>query len=159
MRFCPRFVSKATFATHAGFTLIEILVVVVILSVLAAIIIPNFAGRPDEARVAKAKSDIASFRSTLATFQLDLGRYPTEDEGLAVLREPPATDDASKWKGPYITKSIPKDPWGEPYIYYSPAPNGIDGFGIESYGADRQPGGEGVNADINSWSDEEDTQQ
>lgn len=138
-------------ARQRGFTLIEIMVVVIVLGILAAIIIPNFASKPEEARVAKAKTDISSLCTLLEQYRLDMGKYPTEEEGLDVLRSRPSSSEASRWKGPYSTKSIPDDPWGHPYRYYNPCPNNIDGYGIESYGADGQAGGKGV---IQSWESE-----
>ncbi len=134
-----------------GFTLIEIMVVVIVLGILAAVIIPNFTGRTDEARVAKARADISELATVLEQFRLDMRRYPTEIEGLEVLRTPPSAEDAELWKGPYIRKPVPLDPWGDPYRYSSPAPNGLDEYGIESFGADKQPGGEGYAMDINTW--------
>lgn len=140
------------FNRRHGFTLIEIMVVVVVLGILAAIVIPNITGKTDEASVARAQADIANLKTALESFRLNMRRYPTEEEGLDVLRNRPSGDDADLWKGPYITKSIPRDPWRNPYHYYQPAPNDIDGCGIESMGADGQPGGDGFNKDINSWS-------
>lgn len=140
--------------TKRGFTLIEIMVVVIVLSILAAVIIPNFASKPDEAKAAKARSDVSTIYTLLEHFRLDMGRYPTEDEGLEVLRRPPDASDASRWKGPYATKDIPKDPWGNAYKYYAPCPNGIDGCGVESLGKDNQTGGAGFDTDINSWTNE-----
>lgn len=142
--------------TRRGFTLIEIMVVVIVLGILAAVIIPNFAGRTDEARLSKAKSDISDLCSMIEAFHLDMRRYPTEDEGLQVMRTPPSGSDANLWKGPYATRDIPKDPWGNAYRYFAPCPNGIDGFGVETMGRDGQTGGSGLDADINSWTDSED---
>lgn len=138
-----------------GFTLVEIMVVVIVLAILAAAVLPSILGqgRDNEARVAVARSDVASFKTMLDSFRMDMRRYPTEDEGLAVLHEPPQDlgDSGGTWKGPYYDKPIPKDPWGHEYIYSSPAPNGINPYGILSYGADGQPGGTGFNTDICSW--------
>ena len=133
--------------SRRAFTLIEMLVVILILSILAALIIPRLIGRTDQAKVAKAKSDIASLTSLLEAYRLDNGKYPTTEEGLDVLRTKPS--DAPNWKGPYTEKPIPLDPWGNPYVYQSPGPNGEDFF-IESYGSDGQPGGTGNAADITS---------
>lgn len=141
-----------------GFTLIEIMVVVIVLGILAAVVIPNFVGQTDEARVAKARSDITTLSTTIEQFRLHMRRYPYQDEGLDVLRTPPNSEDANNWKGPYLTKNVPKDPWGNPYIYSEPAANGIDPYGITSYGSDGAPGGEGIDQDINSWEDYEETQ-
>lgn len=145
------FICKSARSSRA-FTLVEIMVVVIVLGILAAIVIPNITGRTDDARVAKAQADISQFNMLIENYRLDMRRYPDESEGLDVLRNPPESDDANLWKGPYTKKAIPKDPWGNPYVYYCPAPNGIDAFGIESLGADGQTGGEGFARDINSWS-------
>lgn len=145
--------------SRSGFTLIEIMVVVIVLGILAAIVIPNLAGKTDEARVAKAKSDISDLTGLVEAFRLDMRRYPTQEEGLDVLRVPPNSEDADKWHGPYLRKDVPKDPWGQPYIYSSPAANGVDEYGIESLGRDKVVGGEGLDADINSWTNNEETQK
>lgn len=132
---------------QAGFTLIEIMVVVVILGILAAFIVPRLMDRPDAARVAKAKSDIRAIESALSLYRLDNHSYPTTDQGLQSLAEKPA--DAAAWKeGGYIER-MPQDPWNNPYQYLNPGVHGtIDVF---SYGADKQEGGEGINADIGNW--------
>lgn len=132
------------------------MVVVVVLGILATMIVRGIAGQDEEARVARARSDISTLRTAVDSFRLNMRRYPTEEEGLAVLREPPQGDDASLWRGPYISSDLPSDPWGNPYYYYVPAPNGIDPFGIESLGADGAAGGEGFARDINSWSNYDD---
>lgn len=135
-----------------GFTLVEIMVVVIVLGILAAIVIPNLVGKTDDARVSRAQSDISNITTMLEAFKLDMRRYPTEEEGLDILRNPPTGDDANLWKGPYTKKPIPNDPWGHPYMYSSPAPDDINEYGVESLGSDGQPGGEGYAKDINSWS-------
>jgi general secretion pathway protein G len=136
-----------------GFTLVEIMVVVVVLGILAAVIIPNLFGQTDKAMVSRARSDIATLATEVNAFRLDMHRVPTQDEGLGVLRVPPQGDDANLWKGPYATKDIPPDPWGVPYQYYAPCPNGVDEFGISSFGRDKAAGGTGLDQDINSWED------
>lgn len=135
------------YRTCQAFTLIEMLVVILILATLAALIIPKLMGRADDAKVAAAKSDIATLSSALQQFRLDNDRYPTTEEGLTALQNQPS--DCPRWKGPYLTKDIPKDPWGNDYVYQSPGPSGQD-FLITSYGSDGQPGGEGNAADITS---------
>lgn len=140
----------------AAFTLVEILVVVIVLGILAAFVIPNLGGESDRAKVARAQSDIATLTTAIARLRLDIGRIPAEDEGLSLLREPPTDETGEFWKGPYLTKSVPKDPWGHSYNYYSPAPNGIDEYGVESLGRDGEPGGDGMDKDINSWTNYED---
>ena len=135
----------------AGFTLIELLVVMIILAILAAVVIPRVIGRTEDARRAKAKSDIAAFETALDAYKLDNGTYPTTEQGLQALVEPPTTDPVPKnWNGPYLKKGIQKDPWGNDYVYVSPGEHNAD-FDIVSYGKDGQPGGTGENADITSW--------
>lgn len=130
-----------------GFTLIEILVVVVILGILAAVVVPRLMDRPDEARVVRAQADIQAIVSQLNTFRLHNFRYPTTDEGLDALVQAP-TSAAATWKGPYLDR-VPKDPWGREYLYLNPGRHGqID---VWTQGADGRPGGEGANADIGNW--------
>ena len=135
-----------------GFTLIELMVVIVILGILAGLIIPRIMGRPDEARQAKARIMIEGIETALKLYRLDNGRYPTTEQGLSALIAKPAADPVpSNWKtGGYLErKTVPQDPWGQAYQYLSPGLHGeIDVF---SLGADRQPGGEGPDADIGSW--------
>lgn len=134
-------------ASRRAFTLIELLVVILILSILAALIIPRLIGRTTDAKIAKAKSDIATMSSLLQQYRMDNDHFPTTEEGLNALRVRPS--DAPNWKGPYTTKDIPLDPWGNPYVYQAPGPNGED-FLITSYGSDGAPGGTGDAADITS---------
>jgi general secretion pathway protein G len=132
----------------AGFTLVEIMVVVVILGILAVLIVPRVLGRSDEARQAAAKHDIATIMQSLKLYRLDNGRYPTNDQGLqALVAKPSSTPVPSNWK-PYLD-NLPKDPWGNTYQYLSPGVHGeVDVF---SLGADGQPGGTGADLDIGSW--------
>ena len=135
---------------HHGFTLIEIMVVIVILGVLAALVVPRVLSRPDEARAVAAKSDIAAITQALKLYKLDNQRYPTTEQGLAALAARPEVPPLPpNWKpGGYLEK-LPKDPWGRPYQYLNPGLKGeVD---VMSYGADGQPGGTGVDADIGSW--------
>jgi general secretion pathway protein G len=131
-----------------GFTLIELMVVLVIMGVLAALIVPNILGRTDEARETAAKTDIATVMQALKLYKLDNGMYPTQEQGLQALVVKPSTPPIpTNWK-PYLEK-LPTDPWGRPYQYLNPGVKGaVDVF---SYGADGKPGGDGVNADIGSW--------
>jgi general secretion pathway protein G len=131
-----------------GFTLIEIMVVLVIIGVLAALIVPNVLDRADDARVTAARTDINNLMQSLKLYKLDNQRFPTAEQGLeALARKPSASPAPPNWKA-YVDK-LPADPWGRPYQYMNPGVNGeIDVF---SYGADGQPGGEGNNADIGSW--------
>ncbi len=131
-----------------GFTLIELMVVLVIMGVLAALIVPNIIGRTDEARVTAAKTDIGTIMQALKLYKLDNGVYPSQEQGLQALVVKPSTAPVpGNWK-PYLEK-LPNDPWGRPYQYLNPGVKGpVDVF---SYGADGKPGGEGSNADIGSW--------
>jgi general secretion pathway protein G len=133
-----------------GFTLIEILVVVVILSVLAVLIVPRIMDRPDEARVIAAKSDVRAIISALKLYKLDSGVYPSTEQGLqALVKKPEIGDIPRNWKSSGYLDRMPRDPWKNDYQYLNPGLHGdIDVF---SFGADGQPGGEGVNADIGSW--------
>jgi general secretion pathway protein G len=135
-----------------GFTLIEIMVVITILGVLAALIVPRVVGRTDDARIAAAKQDIATIMQALKLYRLDNGRYPTTEQGLQALLSKPTTEPIpANWKtGGYLERSgVPADPWGEPYKYLNPGLRGeIDVF---SLGRDRANGGEGPDADIGSW--------
>jgi general secretion pathway protein G len=137
---------------NSGFTLIEILVVVFILSLLAAIVAPRIIGRTDEAKVAEAKVQIRNFETALKLFKLDNGFYPSTEQGLQALVEKPTTGRIPKrWReGGYLEqKKIPLDPWGNPYVYISPGLHGD--YDIICYGADGKEGGEGFDADITNW--------
>ena len=131
-----------------GFTLIELMVVLVIIGVLAALIVPNVIGRADDARVTAARTDVNNLMNALKMYRLDNQRYPTAEQGLQALVARPTTNPTPpNWK-PYVDK-LPNDPWGRPYQYMNP---GIKGeIDVLSLGADGQPGGEGNDADIGSW--------
>jgi general secretion pathway protein G len=131
-----------------GFTLVEVMVVVVIIGILAVLIVPRVLGRSDEARAAAAKHDVAALMQSLKLYRLDNGRYPTNEQGLQALVARPQNGPApSNWKQ-YLDK-LPKDPWGNPYQYLNPGVHGeIDVF---SLGADGQPGGSGADSDVGSW--------
>ena len=134
---------------HAGFTLIEVMVVVVIISILGAIIIPKIFDKPDQARVVKAKQDIQAIQSALDMYRLDNYVYPSTDQGLQALVQKPTVDPVpAHWKQ-YLDQ-MPVDPWDHPYQYLNP---GTHGSAVDTWsnGADGQPGGEGVNADIGNW--------
>jgi len=135
-------------ALHRGFTLIELMVVLVIIGVLAALIVPNVIERADDARVTAARTDVNNLMQSLKLYRLDNQRYPTSEQGLqSLLSRPTSGPPAPNWK-PYVEK-LPNDPWGRPYQYLNPGLKGeIDVF---SFGADGQSGGEGKNADIGSW--------
>jgi len=143
---------RCRFADRRGFTLIEIMVVMVILGILAGLIIPRIMGRPEEARRTKARIQIESIETALKLYKLDNGSYPTTEQGLQALVEPPSVDKlASAWReGGYLEKGrVPKDPWDNEYVYLCP---GIHGdLDLVSYGADGETGGEGKDMDINNW--------
>ncbi len=129
-----------------GFTLIEVMIVIVVLSVLAALVVPNIMGRPDEARIAAAKIDLRSIANALALYKLDHHTYPTTNQGLEALVSRPAAGGAEY--GGYL-QQIPKDPWGHEYLYLSPGAHGP--YDLYSLGADAKKGGDGARADITSW--------
>jgi len=130
-----------------GFTLVELMVVMLILAILAALVIPRLIGHTEEAKRAAARTDVETFSAALTMFRLQCGRYPTTEEGLEALRTAPS-DVQDKWRGPYTEKSIPNDPWGNQYHYTYPGNGGKDTFEVISYGKDGQPGGTGDDEDI-----------
>jgi len=134
--------------SEAGVTLIEMMVVVTIIALFAALVLPRMMGVADKGRVAKAHADINSYMTALGAYKLDTGVYPTTEQGLQALREKPET--ATNWQGPYLQKEVSGDPWNHPYVYKYPGEHGDDPD-IISYGRDGQPGGEGFDADIVSW--------
>lgn len=129
-----------------AFTLIELLVVILIIAILAAMIVPKIVGRTEQAKVAKAMGDLEAMNKMIETFRIDVGRYPSSEEGVFALREQPG--DADGWRGPYTTKPIPADPWGNEYYYEWPGPYGDESYVLLSFGKDGQEGGEGDNEDI-----------
>ena len=132
---------------RAGFTLIELLVVMLILGLLAALVGPKLFGKVGKAKIRAAKAQISLIEDALDAFRLDVGRYPTTEEGLQALVEQPS--GVTKWDGPYLKKKVPKDPWGHDYVYKCPGEHGD--YDLYSLGADGEEGGEGENADITSW--------
>ena len=137
---------------NRGFTLIELMVVIVILGILAGLIIPRIMGRPEEARRMKARIQIESIGTALKLYKLDNGVYPSTEQGLDALTEAPTAGQLPRaWKeGGYLERGkVPKDPWGNDYVYLCPGLH--DDFDLMSYGPDGQPGGEGKDQDINSW--------
>ena len=133
-----------------GFTLIEVMVVIVILGVLAALIVPKVMGRPDEARAVAAKQDIAAISQALKLYKLDNRHYPSTEQGLLALTTKPTVGKIpDNWKSSGYLERLPQDPWGNPYQYLSPGVHGE--FDVFSFGADGQSGGEGTDADIGSW--------
>ena len=147
---------KTLQSNRAGFTLIEMLVVLAILVLLMSMVGPRILGSRKKADINTAKSQLGMFQASLETYNLDMKTYPETEQGLTALVETPAKDDtATKWDGPYITKSnIPKDPWGNDYQYVQPGTRGGE-YDLFSLGADGQPGGEGLDADIGNWNAEE----
>jgi general secretion pathway protein G len=132
-----------------GFTLVEIMVVVVILGILAATIIPQFIGTTQDAKIGAAKADVAQLKNAIDRFNINMDRYPTTEEGLKVLVDPPG-ENKDKWRGPYIDK-LQNDPWGNPYQYRTPSTHRSGFYDVWSRGADKTEGGEGENADIGNW--------
>jgi general secretion pathway protein G len=133
--------------TRNAFTLIELLLVMVILVVLAAVVVPKFTGRSEQARVAAATTDVNNLDNAVELFEQDAGRYPATDEGLSVLVNQPA--NVKVWHGPYIKKGVPTDPWGNPYVYRYPGTQNQSGFDLYSMGPDGRDGG---TDDITNWS-------
>jgi general secretion pathway protein G len=144
-------VSRAIRPRYArGFTLIEIMVVVIIIGLLAAAIIPNIMRRVDDARVVRAKQDIRSLETALTMFRLDNSKYPTTDQGLAALVTQPTDPTIKHWKAGGYLDRVSKDPWGYDYQYANPGTHGKE-YDLYTLGADNAPGGEGVDADIGNW--------
>jgi general secretion pathway protein G len=130
-----------------GFTLIELLIVMIILGLLAALVAPRMFGKVGSSKQKAAKAQISLFETALDTYRLDVGKFPTSEQGLEALRKKPS--DVDNWDGPYLPKEIPKDPWGNPYEYRYPGEHGD--YDILSYGADGQPGGDDEDADVVNW--------
>jgi len=144
--------NKITFRSALGFTLIEVMVVILIIGVLAALIVPKVMSRPDEARITAAKQDIATITQSLNLYKLDNGRYPSTEQGLLALSKKPAIEPVpTNWKSEGYLDRVPKDPWGTPYQYLQPGVHGV--IDVFSFGADRAAGGEGNDADIGNWQD------
>jgi general secretion pathway protein G len=137
--------------SQAGITLIEMLVVVTIIALFAALVAPRFFNKADAARRTSTRVQINSFMTALGAYKLDTGTFPTTEQGLQALRVRP--ENAPQWAGPYLPQDIPMDPWGHPYLYKYPGEHG-DEPDIVSLGGDGQPGGDGNNADIVSWSNQ-----
>jgi general secretion pathway protein G len=143
---------KVKLEKMGGFTLIELMVVIVILGILVGIVAPRLMGRPDEAKQLKAKADMQALETALKLYKLDSGMYPSTQQGLdALINKPETGKIPTKWRsGGYLEKKrIPKDPWGNDFVYLSPGLHGD--FDIISYGADGVPGGEAFDQDINNW--------
>jgi general secretion pathway protein G len=135
----------------SGFTLIEILVVIVVIAILATLVAPNIFQHVGAAKSATAKSQVEMLGTALDAYRLDNGRYPTTQQGLNALWEIPTVDTPANWRGPYLRKPVPPDPWGAAYIYMAPGQVNPNGYDLISFGADGKPGGAGEDADILSW--------
>ena len=143
----PAHISGLKYKRSGGFTMMELLIVLVIVGLLAALVGPTLYHQIKPAKQSTARAQIENFATALDSFFINMNRYPTTQEGLEVLRTKPEGDE--KWKGPYLKKEIPKDPWGNPFVYLSPGRNG--GYEIVSFGSDGREGGEEDDADITSW--------
>ncbi len=135
----------------SGFTLIEVLVVIVVIAVLATLVAPDLFRNVGDARMATARTQIETFGTALDAYRLDNGTYPTSVQGLAALWERPSINPPANWRSPYLRKAVPKDPWGNAYVYVAPGRVNPQSYDLLSQGADGRPGGEGENADIVSW--------
>ncbi len=145
---------------QAGFSLIEIMVVIVIIGLLVAIVAPNVLERADEARIQKVKADFKNFETALKLYKLDNFAYPTSEQGLRALVEKPTQDPVPRnWKQGGYVDNLPDDPWGRAYLYLSPAELGHGDYDIYTLGADGVTGGEKENADLGNWQDDTKTQQ
>lgn len=133
-----------------GFTLLELLVVVVIIGLLAGFVAPRYFDQVGKSKSKVTKAQIDSLEKALDQYRLDLGHYPTTELGLGALISKPSTENETKWQGPYLKKALPNDPWGRPYLYRSPG-EGAREYDLFSLGADGQLGGTGENADVTSW--------
>ncbi len=135
-----------------GFTLIEMLVVIIVIGLLAALVGPRILGRVSEAKSATAKTQIELLGTALDNYRLDNGSYPTSEQGLGALQAKPTRDPVPlDWRGPYLKREVPNDPWGRPYVYKSPGEHNPTSYDISTLGRDGQPGGTNEDADIMNW--------
>jgi general secretion pathway protein G len=139
--------APSTHTRHRGFTLLELLVVMVIIGLLAGYVGPKLFAQIGKSEVKVARAQLDALGKALDQYRLDAGRYPTSEQGLVSLRDKPA--DEAKWAGPYLVKTVPKDPWGRDYVYRSPGEHSE--YDLSSLGRDGQPGGEGEDADVTNW--------
>jgi general secretion pathway protein G len=143
--------STAASRPRAGFTLIEVIVVIVVIAILASMVAPNVFRHVGSAKDAAARSQVEMFGAALDAYRLDIGRYPSTEQGLTALTTGPTGGTTTPWRGPYLRKAVPLDPWNHPYVYRSPGDANPNGYDLLSLGADGAPGGDGENADITSW--------
>ena len=143
-----RLYKVAKITKHSGFTLLELLVVMVIIGLLAGIVAPRYFSQVGKSRVKAARAQIDSLDKALEQFRIDTGRLPSTEEGLAALNSAPP--GMTNWEGPYLKRAVPPDPWGHPYVYVQPGTHQND-FDLESYGRDGQPGGTEEDADLGNW--------
>lgn len=146
-----RLSSHRSRAGRRGFTLIEILVVIVVIAILASLVAPNIFQHVGAAKSSTAKAQIEMLGAALDSYRLDNGTYPSTQQGLDALWTQPTIDPPANWRGPYLRKPVPLDPWGHPYSYQFPGQQNPRGYDLLTYGLDGQPGGDGENADIVSW--------
>jgi general secretion pathway protein G len=139
--------SAFRFGARGAFTLIELLLVMVILAILAAVVIPRFTNRTQQAQTTRARADITNMELALDAFEIDIGRFPTSSEGLNALVNQPS--EAKNWRGPYIKRDVPDDPWGNPYVYDCPGKHNTADYDLYSFGPDGKSGGDD---DIDNWS-------
>ncbi len=136
---------------RAAFTLIEILVVIAVIAILASLVAPNVFQHVGTARSTTARSQVEMLATALDAYRLDVGHYPATRQGLAALATAPTDEPAGAWRGPYLRRAVPLDPWGKPYVYRYPGEMNPNGFDLLSYGADGREGGAGEDADILGW--------
>ena len=137
---------------RAGFTLVEILVVIIVIAMLATLVAPSVFQHVDEAKASTAKAQIEMLSAALDAYRLDNDRYPTTEQGLAALRQAPASSPVPRrWRGPYLRRELPVDPWGQPYVFRSPGTVNPESFDLLTLGRDGREGGQGEDADVTSW--------
>ena len=137
---------------RAGFTLLELLVVIAIIATLAAVVAPSLFRNVGDAKTSAAKSQLELLGVALNSYRLDNDAFPTSEQGLDALRTPPTAGDAPRrWRGPYLSRVLPDDPWGRSYVYLSPGVSNPESYDLYTFGRDGQPGGEGEDADVTSW--------